>query len=97
MKAAWSTIITLQWKAGAPFNVTLELGVPFEHPKGSWCCPVAARGLHENLADIHGVDSFQAGVLALQLLRMLVSAELDAGAELSWEGEPTTLTDLFGR
>jgi hypothetical protein len=94
---AWSTTITLQRKNGLPFDVVLALGVPVEDSNGSWRCTVSASGLFEKLGDVHGVDSFQAGVLALQLLRTLVSAEVDAGASLFWDGELTSLVEIFGR
>ena len=43
--------------------ITIKIGEPYESEAGSWACPVALDGLHAKLADIHGVDSFQALML----------------------------------
>ena len=52
--------------------VTLRIGVPYPASEVDWACPVELEGLHTRLSDIHGVDSFQALMLAQGLLRRLM-------------------------
>ena len=60
---------------GERLRVTLRIGKPYRASDVDWACPVAAEGLFESLADIHGIDSFQALVLAQGLLRNLMRGE----------------------
>ena len=53
-----------------PFIV--RIGAPYENPEGDWACPVSLEGLEPRLADIHGVDSFQALMLARRLALQLL-------------------------
>ena len=57
---------------GERIIVTLRLGRPSRSSDVDWACPVALEGLRRRLADIHGVDSFQALMLAQGLLRQLM-------------------------
>ena len=45
---------------GERIPVTLRIGKPYRASDVDWACPVALDGLQSKLADIHGIDSFQA-------------------------------------
>ena len=65
---------------GERVRVTLRLGKPYRASDVDWACPVQAEGVFGHLADIHGVDSFQALVLAQGLLRNLLRHEAEDGS-----------------
>ena len=77
--------------------VSLKVGRPRLTNAGSWACPVVADGLFNNLAPIHGEDSWQAMLLAQQFLLNLLKTELEKGAQLLWPNEPKpmSLDQLF--
>jgi hypothetical protein len=79
--------------------VTLRIGKPYPASDVDWACSAEAEGLFDRLADMHGVDSFQALILAQGLLRNLLSAEIEKGSTLHWResGERMSLEDLFGK
>ena len=64
---------------GKRIPVTLLIGKPYRASDVDWACPVAADGLYAKLADIHGIDSFQALVLAQRLLRQLMNGAVEDG------------------
>lgn len=64
---------------GERVSVTLRIGKPYRASDVDWACPVAAEGLYDKLADIHGIDSFQALMLAQGLLFKLMSAAIKDG------------------
>lgn len=84
---------------GERIPVTLRLGKPFLSSDVDWACPVAAEGLYQHLTNIHGVDSFQALVLAQGLLRNLMQGEIESGSTFHWpeSGEQMSIEDLFGK
>jgi len=84
---------------GARVRVILRIGRPYRASDVDWACPVEAQGLFERLADIHGVDSFQALVLAQGLLRNLLRAEVDDGSTFWWADthEELNIEEMFGR
>ena len=59
--------------------VTLRIGKPYPSSDVDWACPVGLEGLHSRLSDIHGVDSFQALMLARQLLLQLMRGVIEDG------------------
>ena len=77
--------------------VSLKVGRPRPTTAGDWACPVIADGLFSNLSPIHGVDSWQALMLAQQFLLSLLKGEIDKGATLLWPDEPVpiSLEQLF--
>ncbi len=80
--------------------IQLRIGRPYPDPKGDWSCPVAVEGWHGELGPIHGIDSWQALLLALRLLEELLSAEVERGAVLHWppeEGQAIGIAELFSR
>jgi hypothetical protein len=79
------------------FPITIRIGEPYEHNMGSWACPTALDGLHSKLADIHGVDSFQALMLGISLIKNLLVSFEEEGGEL-WtldESERISVEDIF--
>jgi hypothetical protein len=81
------------------FNVTIRIGVPYQVNDVSWACPVAVDGVDTRLADMHGIDSWQALLLAISLVRSRLEHFLETGGKLYWPEEPSneiTLRDIFG-
>ena len=80
--------------------IRLRIGRPYPAPEQDWCCPVAVDGWHGELGPIHGVDSWQALVLALRLLEEILVAEVEWGVILHWppeEGQAIGIAELFSR
>jgi hypothetical protein len=65
---------------GERVTVTLRIGKPYRASDVDWACPVAAEGLYDKLADIHGIDSFQALMLAQGLLLKLLTGAIRDGS-----------------
>ena len=80
-------------------RVTLRIGKPYRASDVDWACSVEAEGLFERLADIHGVDSFQALVLAQGLLRTLLRGQISDGSTFWWAEthEQLDIEEMFGR
>ncbi len=57
---------------------TLRLGKPYRSSDVDWACPVEFDGLYKR-HDVHGVDSFQALMLAQSLLHQLMSYVIEDG------------------
>jgi len=79
------------------FEITLQLGAPYRASLVDWACPIAVVGLYESLADQHGVDSWQALVLAMSLAQTLLQSFVDDGGSLleSPGGESIDIKSLF--
>jgi hypothetical protein len=84
---------------GERIRVTLRIGKPYPASDVDWACPVQAEGLFDLLADIHGIDSFQALVLAQGLLRNLMHHEMEEGSTFWWAEthERIDIDEMFGR
>jgi len=84
---------------GKRVRVTLRIGKPYRASDVDWACSVAAEGLFEHLADIHGIDSFQALILAQGLLRNLMRSEIEDGGTFWWADthEELDVEAMFGR
>ena len=84
---------------GSEQRITLAIGTPYRASEGDWACPVALDGLHPDLANQHGVDSWQALQLACQLVARLVASFVEGGGLLLWpdEREPVDPAELFPR
>lgn len=84
---------------GERFNIVIRIGMPYEVNDVSWACPVAVDGVDRKLADMHGVDSWQAMLLAISLVRSRLEHFLETGGRLYWPDNPSlevTLRDIFG-
>jgi hypothetical protein len=83
--------------AHGEFPVRLAIGQPYRVGRGGWACAVRLDGLHEGLSDQLAADSFQALMLAQNLLRSLLSAFVQDGGRLfdSPGGSPVNVAELF--
>jgi hypothetical protein len=72
---------------GHEFTIHLGIGQPYEISPTTWACPVQLTGLHDNLLDQQGIDSWQALQLSTQLIIQLLIHFLESGGTLLW---PTT-------
>ena len=91
--------IICERSAGERIRVTLRIGKPYRSSDVDWACPVEADGLFGRLVDIHGVDSFQALILAQGLLRNLLRHEAEDGSIFWWADthERLDIDEMFGR
>ena len=72
---------------GDSFEIVATIGAPFRSEVGDWACPVSLAPLFDSLPDIHGVDSFQALQLGLELIDRLLRDFVAKGNGLSLDGE----------
>ena len=81
---------------GKEFSITVRLGQPYKSTDSEWACPVSIEGLHENLRDIRGVDSWQSLQLAFCLALDLLASFVEDGGRLFWRDseEPIDIKDL---
>ena len=79
------------------FEIRICIGVPYEVGVDEWACPVALEGLHSALHDAHGIDAFQALMLAQGLARQLLGYFIEDGGKLLYEpgGAVVSVADLF--
>jgi len=77
--------------------VHLVLGKPYQVNDVSWACSVQVEGLHKDLRDIVGCDSWQALSLALSFIRQLLGYCLEDGCKIfgKEDGDEISLSDLF--
>jgi hypothetical protein len=82
---------------GPRFTIMLKVGRPYAVDSDEWACPVGAIGLDKSLRDIHGFDSFQALMRAIEFLRQLLEYFIaDGGSLLSVDDEtPVKIPDIF--
>ena len=77
-------------------SVTARLGRPVREPTGEWSCSIEVNGpevRHQSKA--FGEDSFQALVLGLSKLRIVLRTERKLRS-LSWLGQAGDGMDLIG-
>jgi len=81
------------------FEIRLMIGKPYPDPPNAWACPVAMVGLQGAFPDMHGVDSWQALTLALQVIDRLLTYFVEDGGKLYWEenGNDLAIDELFGK
>lgn len=84
---------------GSTCEVHLGVGTPYEITEDEWACPVRLDGLHDNLRDQHGSDSWQALQLAFRLIEQLLTYFVEDGGKLYWPeiGEKVTVHELLPR
>ena len=82
---------------GRGFDVHIGVGRPYQITEDEWACSVRVDGLHNNLRDQHGIDSWQALQLAYQLVAQLLTYFVQDGGQLFWkkDGEHVSLQDLI--
>ncbi len=88
-------------KHGRGFDIGLQVGSPYmvETPLAVWRCPVAMIGLHGRFPDMYGDDSWQALVLAVDLIEKLLTSFVDDdGGKLYYEkgGPEIDAAEAFG-
>lgn len=91
--------LVCEQSSGERVMVTLRLGKPYRSSDVDWACPVSLDGLYKSLADQHGVDSFQALMLAQSLLRQLMAGVIEDGGCFRFieEDSVVNLDALFAR
>jgi hypothetical protein len=86
-------------KDGRGFEIRVMLGKPYQTDSkfNDWACPVGLSGLHGAFPDMHGVDSWQALTLAMNLIGNLLSYFVEDGGKLYYEkdGSETSVHELF--
>lgn len=79
--------------SGEEINIVVAVGIPYPDEKyDSWACPVKIEGLHEKLADQHGIDSWQALRLAQKLIESMLCHFIEKGGKLYIFGEDKEVT-----
>jgi len=80
-----------------PFEIEVQIGVPYRVSDSEWACSVGLPGLHDRLKDMHGVDSWQALMLAQRLARTLLDGFIEDGGKLyaSADGDDIDLASFF--
>ena len=72
--------------SGEKLPVSIEIGRPYEIQDGKGAdfakCPVSMRGLHKNISDIAGEDTFQALTLAIAFVRTMLKYFNDDGGKI---------------
>jgi len=64
------------------FVITLRISAPVRASEVDWACAVELEGLYERLRPQHGVDSWQALVLAQNLARTLLRGFVEDGGQI---------------
>src|SRR5215203_6152323 len=84
-------------KESRAFEIRAMVGAPYKDESGDWACPVSLDGLHGQLQDIYGVDSWQSLVLAMNLVGNLLTYFVEDGGKLYREkgGDEISVADLF--
>ncbi|MBL8182430.1 MAG: hypothetical protein JNL64_12560 [Blastocatellia bacterium] len=81
------------------FEIRLMLGKPYqvESEYEIWACPVALQGLHRPFPDMHGIDSWQALMLAKTAIRRFLEYFIEDGGRLFFEenGNEISPAELF--
>ena len=78
---------------GEKIHIVVAVGIPYQNNEyDSWACPVKIEGLHEKLADQHGIDSWQALRLAQKLIESMLSHFIEKGGKLYIFGEDKEVT-----
>jgi hypothetical protein len=82
---------------GQAMKVMLRIGFPYEVSTQEWACPVAIDGMQGRLADIRGIDAWQALQLGQSLQAQLLADFVAGGGMLFCHetSEPITVAELF--
>lgn len=77
--------LILQQPDGSRKPIVVRIGTPYWVTEGQEAaCPVEIEGMYEKLADVHGVDLYQALELAIQLVNYLLTAAKSKRQKLLW-------------
>ncbi len=93
---ATRTLTAFHASRGA-FEISVRIGRPYQITPDEWACSVELNGLQANPLDTHGIDSFQAMMLAQNAARTFLAAFVEDGGRLSGsvEGKGVDLQALF--
>src|SRR5690349_21701594 len=82
---------------GSAFDLLLMIGRPRQVGEADWACDVVLHPLQANLQAQHGVDSFQALMLAQRLARVLLEDFVKSGGRLlhAEDGHEVSVSNLF--
>lgn len=83
---------------GRLFEIEVGIGTPVCCGDQEWKCAVVLSGLHNKLSDQHGIDSWQALMLAQRLARQLLGYFVEDGGQLfnaESEESPVNLSAMF--
>jgi hypothetical protein len=82
---------------GTEFDMTLELGIPYQKNLNQWGCAVRVTNLFEPPREIYGMDSWQAVQLAFQFISRMLEDFVARGGRLYWKEtmEPLSVQGLF--
>ena len=72
---------------GTRFNVTLRIGAPRPGNHDDWVCSCEVAGMSPRLTDMHGIDSMQALLLAINLARGQLNHFANSGGKFYWPGD----------
>ena len=77
-------------KDGLATDIAIQIGVPYWVEKDvEAACPVAIRGMMEDLQDMHGVDFLQVLELAIGLANQMLLHQKNTEYRVCWpDGEP---------
>lgn len=83
--------------AGERKSLRIAVGTPYRVNDVSWACSATIEGLHNKLGEGVGVDSWQALVSAIGLVRQLLWNFLEDGGRLFWKegGKEMALDDIL--
>jgi Domain of unknown function (DUF6968) len=73
-------------------SISLRIGRPQRLSCGDWACPVSVDGLYAKLRAMVGVDSWQALMLAIRLVKSLLETEVERGAVLHWPDDERAIS-----
>ena len=84
-------------KDGSKLNIHFHIGKPYQINAEAWACPVSLTGIHNLSNEIHGIDSFQSLLLAINLIKKLLSYFIEDGGTLYWPNseEQISIDELF--
>ena len=82
---------------GNQFDMTLELGIPYQKDLNQWGCSVRVTNVFEPARDIYGMDSWQAVQLAFQFVSRMLEDFVARGGRLYWKEsmQPLSVRELF--
>lgn len=78
-------VLLMKDGAATPKKIVIRIGMPYwvqENQEAA--CPVEIQGLYEHLADIHGVDYYQAIELAIAFVNTLLAKSRSRRREVYW-------------
>ena len=84
-------------RRGAKRKSAVQVTIGAPEPYGNdWCCPIRLKGLADSKEQwIFGVDSWQAMILALRVVEIMLQNEVRKGGKLYYFGGETTVAKLF--